>query len=224
MTQFLSARAARMTAVAIGSAAVMGIGAGAASATTVLGNGAALPAGTSIGGPLSGNATLNVTPAPQSATCTAGNFAGTIGTNPLSPSVSLTPTAFNLSSCTDTIAGYNITSAALVVSPAPAANVTTNAGLTGGTLNVVSPTVRVNVVAGGLPGVCNFTINNATTTASATATNNAVGTPSVVQFTAVPVTTASGVCASSAPATFTARFSPITVLSGALAGQKVTLG
>lgn len=221
-----SNRAARKTAVVITFAATISLSASAASATTMLGDGVALPAGTSIGGPLSGSATLNITPSPQSFTCKVGNFAGTIGTNPLSPSVSVSPTALRLSSCTDNVAAYNITKIELSTSPpAPVGSVTTNSGATGGNLNMVGPVLRFYLTAGGLPGTCNYTINNAAATASATLGNNPVSAPSTVTFIAVPLTTASGVCSANAPATLTMRFSPITVLSpGGLFGQKVTLG
>jgi hypothetical protein len=207
MSKVLNGRAARVTATALGTAAVMAVGANAASATTVLGGGAPLASGTAIAAPLTGTATVALSTG-ATITCTTGSFGGTIGTNPAA-SVAFAPTTFDLSGCTDTAAGIDFTGATLTVPGT--GSVTSTAG--GGQLDIANATIGFRVRLGGAPGVCRYTVGNATRTASAVVSN----ADSSVSFANVPLT-GGGICGSFTPANLSATFAP-----AAAAGAPVTV-
>ncbi|WP_210491122.1 hypothetical protein [Patulibacter sp. SYSU D01012] len=185
----------RTLAVAVGTAALMATGASAASATTLSNASGPLANGSVVSGPLATAATLT-TPI-GNASCTTGSLGGTVSGNGAA-AVGFTSPTFTLGSCTDTIAPFNINSASL----SSVASSTITAGSGGGTLNITSAVIRVNVTAGGLPGVCNFTAN--------TASGIAVNADNSIRFTNVSVNAASGVCSQAAPSTFSATFRPMT--------------
>jgi hypothetical protein len=204
MSKIPNGRAAGAMAMALGTTAIMAIGANAASATTVLGGGSPLASGTAIAAPLTGTATVALSTG-ATITCTTGGLGGTLGTNPAT-AVAFSPTTFNLAGCTDTAAGIDFTSATLTVPGT--GSVTSAAG--GGRLDIANATIGFRVRLGGAPGVCNYTVSNATRTASGAVSN----TDSSVSFTNVPLT-AGGICGSFTPAALSATFAPATA-SGAL--------
>ncbi|MGX6446707.1 hypothetical protein ACVU7I_01345 [Patulibacter sp. S7RM1-6] len=189
----------RTLAVAVGTAALVATGASAASATTLSNAGGALANGSVVSGPLATPATLTVTGAGGgTATCTTGSLGGTVANNGAA-AVGLTSPTFTLGTCTDTIAPFNITGASL---QSVASSTISSTGSGTGNLNITTANIRVNITSGGLPGTCNMVAN--------TVTGAAANSDNSITFSGVNVSSASGVCQQVLPASFSAKFRPMT--------------
>jgi hypothetical protein len=199
---------------------MMALGAASASATVVSSPGAptGLPAGTSIGGVLSGTAKLNRASNPaQFATCSTGSLGGVVGASGgasvavTSPTLSLGPAA-GATTCVNTGLPFLVRSASLTSFSSAAV---TAGGSSSGTLTLSGVSVTAQVTSGGLPGTCVFSAPSVTGVL-----NNADNS---VTFTNVNVTSASGACSAVSPFQFSAKFAPLKVSSGAFAGQLVSV-
>ena len=191
----------RTVAAAFGAAALLASGASAASAATLSNAGGPLANGSAVSGALAGPATI--AGSAGSATCLTGAFSGAVAGNG-SGSSALTSPGFTLGSCTDTIPSFTVTGASLASTTAASVSA-------GGSVAITGATVRINVVVGGLPGVCNLVASSA---------NGIVANgDSSLTFTDVPVSGAGGLCAQLGAQSVSARFAPLT--SG---GSAVTVG
>lgn len=211
MSNIVSRRALRGTAVAFGVGALMAASATAASATTLEVGGVDVLAGTTISAPLSGAAVLTATGG--SASCSTGSLSGVVGTNPAA-SVVLTSQTLTLgpaagaTHCVNSGLPFLVRNASLTSVTSSSVSATSGGGTIAGDLNVTGAKVTANITSGGLPGTCVFD--------APSASGKIDNVDHSVTFTNVPVTTTSGLCGAASPATFSATFKPIKTAAGGL--------
>jgi hypothetical protein len=221
MMKPFSVRAAT-TSMTIGVAALAALGTASASATVVSTPSApsGVPAGTQIGSSLSGVAKLTrLSNRSQSVTCATGSLSGVVGSSIGAPvSVGLTAPSLDLGplaparTCTNDGMPFLVRSVSLTGFSAASIKA---GGASSGVLTATGLTFTFQLTVAGAPGTCTYVAPSATGVLS--------NVDHSVTFTEIQISGTQNGCNTLGAYGLAAKFGPLTVTAGALAGEPVSV-